>query len=367
MNFRNEINDNKNIEDRNGLSETNNLNNNGELNKINDLDVKEICLSIFLNYSKFSKEEFQFLLTPQNLIKILKVANIMSDSNIYCLLKTNEFDIIYKKTNIYAKNLNLNQFNNFLALLANKLFPKEFSINPKFCIVNFVKEFFNPVNEKIQQAVIENPTNEVFIHQMILNKFSEIQFDNQIILIINSILPGLKSLYSKFFEMELSKMKDVEKIYKNSLTQLIKFCQIHEIMPYIISLDKLAIYFNLINRMNVEEITNNQEIKMIIDPKKDVGNLFTLSKFIALLFHFSVLAYDKYSSFLQNYNNVSRIYSEIGIKADDMGNAEKLILFLENLQNFEISKDEKLSQYFHFRTFSDKYNIIPPRELLNMV
>ena len=78
---------------------------------------------------------------------------------------------------------------------------------------------------------------------------------------------------------------------------MIKFCQIYEIMPIIISLDKLAIYYNLITRINIEDITNNSEIKNIVEPQKDVGIFFKLSKFISLIFHFSVLVL-QYSKWL---------------------------------------------------------------------
>ncbi len=332
------------------------------------LHIKEITLSIFLNYSKFSKEEFQFLLSCQSLTKILKAAKIMDEfNNANTLLKSREFDIIYKKVNHNSKNLNVNQFNNFLIILANKLFKTEFETNPKLCISSLIMEFFNPLNESIQQQVLANPHNEVFIHQSTLNKFSEIQFDNQIIYIINSVLPGLKMLYSNFFLLELSKIKEVKKIYKNSLSQMIKFCQVYEITPFIVSLDKLAIYFNLINRMNIEDITNNSEIKLIIEPQKELGVLFTLSKFISLLYHFSVLGFDKYSSYLKSSEQSTRLYSQIGLKSEILGNAEKFILFLERIQSVEL----KMNAQDHHSSFRNpnqlKFSIIPSKEIIKSV
>lgn len=336
-------------------------------NSQSSFNIKEITLSIFLNYSKFSKEEFQFLLQCHSLIKILKAAKIMDEfNNSNTLLKSQEFDLLYKKVNHNSKNINVNQFNNFLVILANKLFQNEFEADAKLCISSFIMEFFNPLNELIQQEVLDNPDNEIFIHQSTLNKFSEIQFDNQIIYIINSVLPGLKTLYTNFFELEISKIKDVEKLYKDSLSQIIKFCQVYEIMPFIISLDKLAIYFNLINRMNVEDITNNAEIKLIIEPQKEFGVLFTLSKFISLLYHFSVLSFDKYSAYLKNSEQSSRLYSQIGLKSESLGNAEKFILFLERIQSleFKMNVQDKSS----FRNPNQlKFNIIPPKEIINSV
>lgn len=330
-------------------------------------NIKELTLSIFLNYSKFSKEDFQFLLQYQSLIKILKAAKIMDDfNNANTLLKSQEFDLLYKKVNQNSKNLNVNQFNNFLVLLANKLFKKEFEADPKLCISNFLMEFLNPLNELIQQEVLNNPESDVFIHQSTLNKFSEIQFDNQIIYIINSVLPGLRTLYTNYFEMEVSKIKEVEKIYKDSLSQMIKFCQIYEIMPFIISLDKLAIYFNLVNRMNIEDITNNAEIKFIIERQKEIGTLFTLSKFISLLFHFSVLSFDKYSSYLKNSEHSSRLYSHIGLKTETLGNSEKFILFLERIQSLEFKMSTQGKSSFRDPN-QFKFNIIPPKEVISSV
>lgn len=330
-------------------------------------NIKEISLSIFLNYSKFSKEEYQFLLHYQSLVKILKAANIMDDkNNKKTLLKMQEYDLLYKKVNQNSKNINVNQFNNFLVLLANKLFKKEFEIDPKICIFNFIMEFFNPLNDLIQQEVSENPESEAFIHQSTLNKFSEIRFDNQIIFIINSVLPGLKTLYINFFEMENSKLLDVEKIYRDSLSSIIKFCQVYEIMPYIISLDKLAIYFNLINRMNIEDITNNSEINFIFDQKKELGTLFTLSKFICLLYHFSVFCFDKYSSYLKNSEQSCGLNSQLGLKIENLGNAEKFILFLEKIQSLEYKMSSKYKP--NFRNLNVlKFNIIPPKDIISSV
>ena len=353
-------------EKENKNNNVNNANSENE-NPLTGFNIKEITLSIFLNYSKFSKQEFQFLLHYQSLIKILKAARIMDEfNNSNTILKSQDFDLLYKKVNHNSKTLNVNQFNNFLVLMANKLFKKDFETDPKFCISSFIMEFLNPLNELIQQEVLDNPDSEVFIHQSTLNKFSEIQFDNQIIFIINSVLPGLKALYMNFFEMEISKIKNIEKIYKDSLSQVINFCQFYEIMPFIISLDKLAIYYNLINRMNIEDITNNTEIKLIIERQKELGVLFTLSKFISLLFHFSVLCFDKYSMYLKNSEQSNRLYSQIGLKSESLGNAEKFILFLERIQSleFKINSQDKSS----FRNPNQlKFNILPSREIINTV
>jgi len=357
------LNNNKNIKE---YDENENENLEHE-NASNELEIKELTLSIFLNYSKFSKEELQFLLSYQSLIKILKTVKIMDDfNNIHTLLKNQEFDLLFKQANSSLKNININQFNNFLVKLSNKIFKKEFEADPKTCVINFIIEFLSPLNESIQRFVLENPETEMYIHQSTVNKFSEIQFDNSIIIIINSILPGLKNLYLNFFEMENSKTKEFDKIYKDSFCQIIKFCQIYEIMPFIVSLDKLAIYFNLITRMNIEDMINNTEIKNIVEQQKEVGIMFTLSKFIILIFHFSVLNYDKYSTYLKNPEHSMRMNMQIGLDTQNIGNAEKFILFLERIQNLEANyiPQEKAN----FRNPNHlKFNIIPMKEIINFV
>ncbi len=336
----------------------------------NNLNIKELTLSVFLNYSKFSKEEFQFLLSYNGLIKILKTAKIMDEFyNLNGLLKVKDFELLFIKANANSnsKNLNINQFNNFLVLLTNKMFPKEFEINPKVCLINFILEFFKPISNVIQKIVSENPDSNLFIHQSILNKFSEIQFDCQIIYIFSSIFSGLKKIYMNFFEIEISKTKEIEKVYKDSFNQIIRFCQIYEIVPYILSLDKLAIYFNLINKMNIEDIINNSDIKFIIDPKKELGILFTFSKFISLIFHISMSAYDKYSSFLKNQQESSRLNTHLGINTNNLGNAEKLILFLERMQNIE-NKTNSFNNRSNLRKNNFmNYSIMPPKEVINSV
>ena len=103
-----------------------------------NLDLKEISLSIFLNWSKFSKEEFQFLLSYQNLVKILKISKIMGDNKYFGILKTNELDILFKKINPNNKSFTITQFNNFIVHLSNKIFPKEFGMDAKICVSHLI-------------------------------------------------------------------------------------------------------------------------------------------------------------------------------------------------------------------------------------
>ena len=107
--------------------------------------------------------------------------------------------------------------------------------------------------------------------------------DINTIFLLNSIYGGIKHIYNSYFIFENNNVNEQEKIYKNSIEGLIRFCKDFDIMNHIASIDIIATYFNFLIEMPQEEITKNADFSLIFEKQKDAGKLFTLRRQVARL------------------------------------------------------------------------------------
>ena len=159
-------------------------------------------------------------------------------------------------------------------------------------------------------------------------------------------------------------MKENDKIYKNSLTGLIEFCKDFEIIYHVMSLDKIAIYFNFLINMPQDQITKNSEHPLIFEKSKDLGSVFTISKFSGFLVHASLISFEKNSKCIDNLVKRKTENLEIGFNLDNLGNSEKLILFLDKLDSCEGIKslEKKIT-----KCYNSKISLVPPKEIISKV
>ena len=261
-------------------------------------EINSICLNIFLNYSKFYYEEKDFLLSYQTLVKIFKEANIIesefssvNQSKNNSRLITNSSNVCFnkKKDSFTSTNLEIlikgitpkvskltsNQFLNLIALLSKKKYPKEFENNPKDALILFTEKFLYPIHYKI-----ENDKTEKFQYKIIessINNFNHEFLDKGSEILLIYLYDALNWIYISYFKQELnSNDKNVKTIIKSSLESLVNFTKDYEICPSLISIEKLAIYYNCLLDKNLNEIF-----------EEDIGTIFTFNKFCLFLLVFS--------------------------------------------------------------------------------
>jgi hypothetical protein len=296
-------------------------------------EIKTLCVSIFTNFSKFSKEDLQFMLTYQNLIKILRLINIVGKDE--QLIKNYEIDSLLKKANPANKKYNLRQFTNFLVFLSQRLESGAFAQDAKLCLAKTLKKHFEPLNNYIEDQITSGNAGDYFQHTIVQKCLSGISIDTHSVYILNSVYAGIKRVYSAYFTLEIGHMIEKDKVLKSSLYGLIDFCREFEILNFIASLDKIAAYFNFMVEMPLEKIIKNHEKTEIFEKSKELGKMFTLGKFAAFLVHIAVISFEKNSKYLKILVKRRKTFSEMGIDFENLGTAEKLILLLDRLDSGE--------------------------------
>jgi len=269
---------------------------NPEEDYIIGMDIKQKCTNIFFNYAKYSLELKEFFVSNQAIITLLKKINI------YSKIQKSELDLILNKVSTNScQKLTIVEFMNFLILLTKKLYPNDYCEDQISTLIFVIKQYFEPLsnyieNKQFNPNIVEHvaPQNNVFHQKIIETAFKTIE--NNVILIIRDILPGVKTIYQSYFYYECHKVKNKDKLFFGSLNNLIEFCRDYELSPYLFGINQLVTYWNYIINLKTEDITNNKEYEYLIDPKKELGDLMTLSKFCAFILHLGVLYYNKNKS-----------------------------------------------------------------------
>ena len=325
-----------------------------------------------MNFSKFCKEEFEFLMTYQNLIKILRLINLIGTKE--QAIKEFEIDSILKKANPKSKKFSLKNFENFLVLLANRL-DTEFKNDPKLSLIKILKKYFEPLNIYIEEQILTRQNRYAqgsstgagdFFNYKIVQKYLDmVHIDNNTIYLLNSIHPGIKHIYNSYFTYENNNVKEQDKIYKDSIEGLLRFCKDFEILNHIASIDIIANYFNFLIDMTQEEITKNSDFSLIFEKQKDAGKLFTLSKFAGFLVHISIISFEKNSKFLENITKKRKELLDNGFSVDNITNSEKLIILLDK---FDTNSNciEKL-ELKGTKGYSSKISLMPSKEIIKKV
>ena len=304
------------ITKQNNNNPKNNLFKKADLNKpikiYSDEEIIHYVHLIFLNNSSYFSKKQQYLMTKENLLKIIKHLGIIPNE-----IKLYEVDIIFKricpKTNLIAYE----DFMNILIEIVQKLFPKEFKKDKSLVTNFFFHNIFNIYNEIIFDE--SAPLKDLLKYQYssLVSLLNIIPEDSEI-LVINSLLYTLNEIYDKYFIYNIvcCPEKFNEYIYENgNLSNLFSFCWDFEILPYIFSETQIVTYYNLV-------VDNNDLFKFIDDmePNKDNNNgYFTFNNFILFFIH------------LSSYN-YAKVYESILDKEKNETELSKLIMLLTKLE-----------------------------------
>jgi len=277
-------------------------------------EMKNKCMKIFINFSSFSKKDKDYFLSQQSLIKILKGVNLIDERT----LKMTDIDILFKKTTSFGTRLNINQFLDFIVLLTQKIDPSMYREDAKSAVTQFIKNFFEPFAKYLDKKSGEEnkpmniSSNNIMIQNSIEQIIDNFQCDGKVYELINSVYFALKEIYMSYFHVELKPL-EVEKMLPISFQGLLDFCKDFEISNY-------------------------------LEEKKDMGTVFTLSKFAALLIYFSILTFNKYK-----------------LNSTAISTAEIVLFFLEKLENsVGFQNLERRTNKPH----SSKLTLIPQKEMV---
>lgn len=318
-------------------------------------EVIEKCSSIFYNFSKCDKKDKIFYINSTNIKKIFKIVNLIDDKS----LKSSDIDILIKKINPNINKLTEKNFLDLLVLISARIYPKDYKKNAKSTFDNLISTFFEPFSKHIddKNVNLNDALKMPYMHKSLEILIDNFIIDYRLISLVNNIFFAVKEIYKNYFNLENQSMKETQKIISNSQNNLIDFCKDFQILPFMISQEQLIIYFNLIIKVDINNLTNvmydeeengNKNENFIIDPKKDMGKIFTLSRFCVSLIHFSIFSYSKNNQ--MNLNNIN--------------DCEKFLLFLEKLENSKGFKNfEKKSNKPHTTNFS----LIPKKSVLKMI
>jgi len=361
----NKQNNNNNFHDANNNNNNlnNNINNNSKNysvvmdNSVNNYTREEVihkCSNIFFNFSKLDNKEKQLFINITNIKKIFKTVNLIDEKS----LRSSDIDILIKKINPNTNKFSEKNFLDLIVMVAARIYPKDYAKGPKNTVDNLISTFFEPFSKHIEDKEIDlaEALKMPYMHKSLDLLITKFVIDYKVIALLNNIFFAIKEIYKSYFTMETIASKNFAKIAENSQANLIEYCKDFEIMPFMLNQAQLAIYFDLIVKTDIKKITNmhlnpnankNYE-NFIVEPKKDLGTVFTLSRFCTSLVHFSIFSFSK-----NNQLNLSNIID-----------AEKFLLFLEKLENSKgFQNFEKKSN----RPHTNKLTLIPSKSVLKMI
>ena len=262
-------------------------------------EIKKKVSKIFDNFAKYSKNEKDFILSQQSLIKILRYINILNDKDI----KLCDIDVLLKKVCVQGTKLNQEQFLDFMAHLSFKLDAKNFVENPKETISNIVKIFFDPFIEYLEKQNLDHDNTttshtNLFVQLSIPNFVEKFEIDPKMITLISSIYLGLKDIYQLYFHYEVNDYSNHDQILKESFTSYLEFCKDFELTPYLINTNQVVCYWNYIIDTNYTNINIFE---------KELGKVFTLNKFAVMMIHFSIMTFTKVNHDACNFVEIGKI------------------------------------------------------------
>lgn len=314
-------------------------------------EVKEKISKIFMSFAKYYKEDKQFLLSQQSLVKILRKLNLVDEET----LKLCTLDIIFRKINPHSNKLNEKQFLDYIVKLVGKMYPQEYKENAKNSVNFFIANTFEPYAKYLEESQggnledlnKSNISVNIFPIKSIENLVLK-TFDSQVNALLHSIYFAIKEIYLNYFHFEVNNYKDKKKIQDGSFANLLDFCKDFEVFPYLINMDQFVIYFNLILKI---EIKPRDSFLTFEKDAKDIGSVFTLSRFCLMFYHFALISYLK-----NNTLGFASIKSATEV--------DKLLLFLEKLENSNGFKNlERRTSKPHV----SKLTLIPNKNVLSMI
>lgn len=295
--------------------------------KIDILDHKTICISIFLAYATFSFEEKDFVISQMNLFHLLKDTSIMKLSPKITSptnkgLKQYDIELLIRKVRSKGTILNSQEYLNLIVLLSERINHSLFKSKPKEAMNKFIESYFLPYYNKLIEPNSLIKEGSVFtFHRSLEEKIKMTFFDNNIIEIFNSTHQVLILIYKAYFIFENNNFNQIDDIIRKSLDDLIVFAREFDICPYLIEINKTVILYHLILEIASYEITKSEKFGgEVFDNNHNQGKVLTLSKFAMLLLHLALISFDKMKIALSPE------------QLENCTNAEILLLFFDKLQ-----------------------------------
>ena len=312
-------------------------------------EIKAICLNIFLLYAKPIKG--QFFLSLRSIFHLLKELEIIKEN---CLSYV-DIEILNQQINKKGDKLNSEQFLDLLAKICC-LLDDTFYKDKRASFIKLIKIYILPFYLKKTTTQTSNNKfycDETFNLSMNLNFknliLNEYDLDKDSFDILYSIHEGLKIIYQVYFySFELTLDKDIKKIHDKSFSIFLKFLKDFDIMPFLINQRLSELYWYLIISEEVNDLYKISQEKNFLknyyeNNNNNLGKIYTFKKFFLLLSHISFY-----------------FYYPIKTKS----NAQKLLYVIEKIYK---SKGYQNMPNIYCKTFSKKYSIIPPVNIVDKI
>ena len=264
---------------------------------------------IFLNYAIYYTKKNIYLISIENLIKIVRKSGVLPN-----LIKLYELDIIIKLICPKTKFLTFEDLMSIFMKIAYKIYPKEIKSNKDLLLNHFFNNIFSSYSDILSEEPM--PLNDIlkYPYSSILSLLNIIPEDSQI-LVINSLLYTLNEIYEKYF---VYNTKLNPSFNNKNLSNLYDFCKDFEIIPFIFNETQLVNYFNLvIDKKDLFKLIDDSSDKQEIKDKKN--GLFSFNNFILFFIH------------LSEYNH-AKIYKNYITHEKGETKLSKLIMILTKLE-----------------------------------
>lgn len=155
--------------------------------------------------------------------------------------------VMQRKINL-IKTITFQQFLDCVFSVSELKEPGLFNASPKAALQKVISENFLPLLARIESLAVGSLTNK-HLNQMtnknfIFSKFvvaqKQIVFNQDTLAIFLDIMPLIKSLYTHYFDMEVTKQKtsqtkSTQELVDRSFSSCLLFCKEFEFMPYLCS------------------------------------------------------------------------------------------------------------------------------------
>ena len=315
-------------------------------------DILDLINTIFLNNASYSKEQKEYYLNRNNINLIMKQSKMFSKQ----IISKAKIDVILSDLFGKKSKYNLLDFINFLTELCHYLYEDDYEEDPKETFNYFVNCLFNNYEFQLNKRLSNNfmmKTNDNSCTIICIETIMGSRIEKYALKLLISLYSQFKSLYSFYFQLEISKKGDNNKILNSSMEKLLEFSIDFEIVPYIINKSNLITYFNYLIKYQIENPGINQYVFKDFDQKKyrDLGVIFKFSSFILFIYHFSLFLF--YKNYKQTFQNTDIIPNDI----------DKILIFLEKLDN-----SGGKNKYYQKKGRIDetKFILIPTKEATNI-
>ena len=233
---------------------------------------------IFVNYAIYYYKKDLYLISLENIIKILREIGFLQD-----LIKLNDLDILIKKICKKKKFIIFDDFMNIFIKIAQNAFPKEYKLNKDLLLNHFFHSIFSIYENILSKEIIPLKDILKYPYSSIISLMNIVPDDSQI-LVINSLMYTLNEIYERYFIYNVNLNPDFNN--NRSLSNFFDFCKDFEIFPFIFTNEtQIIIYFFA--------LTGKKDLFKLIDDSYENKNIFTFNNFILFFIHLSEYNYAK--------------------------------------------------------------------------